>query len=142
MCIVESFMRGINTEFIKALKSGELTFVLDKALKEPDNYCIEIRENYLNLYYRGGSALKITQKPKGYHFKFDDKYCLDPSDKAWFKTLNQNDPMVWNSAMDSIVEQMDNWFEDHPKLERENQQKILTNNRGDFCIDAGPVRHG
>jgi hypothetical protein len=127
-------MRGINSEFIETLKSGELAFVLDKALKQPNNYCIEIRENYINLYYRGGSALKITQKSKGYHFKFDDKYCMDSADKTWFKILNQNDPKDWESAMDRIAQQMDKWFEAHPKLERENQQKILTSNRDDFCI--------
>ncbi len=127
-------MRGINSKFIKALKFGELSFVLKKAKLEPQNFCIEIRENYINLYYRGGSALRITQKSDGYHFKFDEKYCLDPAIKSKFDSLDKRDAMIWEEAFPQIIAEMDRWFEAHPKLEREYQQKILTNNKTDFCI--------
>lgn len=127
-------MRGINSEFVRALKSGELNFVLEKALDEPENYCIEIRENYINLYYRGGSALRVTQKREGYHFKFDEKYCLNPASITEFASFDTRDSKVWATAFSKIIAEMDNWFKAHPKLERENQQKILASNKTGFCI--------
>lgn len=127
-------MRGITPEFITALKAGELNFVLAKAQNEPKKYCLEIRENYINLYYRGGSVLKIIQKPKGYQFKFDHKYCLEAAEKSWFKALDQWDPDSWRQVQPRITIQMDHWFGVHPKAEREKQQQIMVANRKGFCI--------
>ena len=111
-------MRGINTDFILELNSGELHFVLEKAHNAPDDYCVEIRENYINLYYRGGSALRITQKRDGYQFKFDEKYCLDSDTKAQFANMDPKSSKVWEMAFPKIVSEMDNWFKAHHKLER------------------------
>lgn len=53
--------RGISRRFIDDLKNGELTFFLDEAKSNP-GICLEIRRNYVNLYYKGGNAIKITEK--------------------------------------------------------------------------------
>ena len=54
-------MRGLSEEFIRALKSRFLEPVLD-LVKSDYTLCLEIREDYINIYYRGGNILRIKQK--------------------------------------------------------------------------------
>lgn len=49
-------MRTISPQFIQSLKSGELSFFLKQALNDPD-ICMEIRKDYVSMYYKGGCAL-------------------------------------------------------------------------------------
>ncbi|PKM86491.1 MAG: hypothetical protein CVU87_12030, partial [Firmicutes bacterium HGW-Firmicutes-12] len=67
-------VRGISDKFIVDLKEGPLRPVLDSVLCD-DTLCLEIRDNYINIYYRGGNMLRIAEKPSGYSVAFDIKYC-------------------------------------------------------------------
>jgi hypothetical protein len=53
-------MRGLSPEFLTALRSGFLA-ELTGAAKEDSDLDLEIRENYINLYYKGNSLLKLSE---------------------------------------------------------------------------------
>lgn len=59
-------MRKINDEFISALRCNELSYFLSRVKNYPSKLSLEIRNNYVNIYYKGGNLLKITQKNKHY----------------------------------------------------------------------------
>jgi len=46
--------RGLSDKFMAALTGGVLTPLLDR-VKADSTLCLEIREDYLNIYYRGGN---------------------------------------------------------------------------------------
>jgi hypothetical protein len=95
-------LRTISPQFIQSLKSGELSFFLDQARQNP-GICLEIRKDYISLYYKGGCALRIEQRGKGYSFHFDSKYCLNKGDDektAFFEGLDRRE--CWLSADQDI----------------------------------------
>ena len=114
-------MRAINDKFIKDLNTGELSYFLTQVKNQRDKLCLEIRDGYINIYYKGGSLLKITQKRNGYSFFFDSKYCLHKENERNYSQLHSLDQ---NSAQDYIrnfnimMEEMDSWLLEHPKAER------------------------
>ena len=85
-------MRKINDKFIHDLKEGCLSFFLDQVKNRKQELCLEIRNGYINIYYKGGNLLRITQKKKGYSFYFDAKYCLNKGDDSNYTLLNSLNP--------------------------------------------------
>lgn len=70
-----SIGRGLSQQFLTDLKEcGSLNDVLKVVLYD-DTLCLEIRDNYANIYYRGGNLLRIEESPTGYKAAFDIKYC-------------------------------------------------------------------
>lgn len=129
-------MRGISDKFIEDLKTGTLVEVLN-TVKVDHTLCLEIRENYINIYYRGGNALKITEKSEGiYEFWFDVKYVADDTVKQRIDSLlsgsvstnNMSIAKKWIEQLPYIKNQMDIWFGQHPKEEREYQQLVTCEN--------------
>jgi hypothetical protein len=131
----ECEMRGINDEFIKDLQSDCLGFFLNQA-RENEDIILEIRDGYLNLYYRGGSALKITQKKRGgYSFKFDLNYCQNKADTSGLqKVASLKTAREYKDSFFFLLKEMDSWFAEHPKQEREIQHDLIKFNTADFCI--------
>lgn len=126
-------MRGINSRFIEDLMTGELSFFLER-VKQNSELCLEIRNGYINIYYRGGNLLRITQKKAGYSFYFDSKYCLNKENEMnhhTFKNLDNKQPGVYEANFDLMMNEMDDWFQFHPKAEREFQHNLL---KTDFNI--------
>ena len=81
-------MRHINEKFINDLAHGELAYFLKKVKSNHDVLSLEVRNGYINIYYKGGNLLKITQKNKGYSFYFDAKYCRNKESDENFNLLN------------------------------------------------------
>ena len=53
---------------------GMLHPILDR-IQNDHTLMLAIRENYVNIYYRGGNILKLTEHSNGYYQTFfDDKY--------------------------------------------------------------------
>ena len=68
--------RGLSTACCKVLESQSgLCALMEYVCKNPA-CCVEVRHNYLNCYYRGGSLFRMTFKPKSQktEFKFDPKF--------------------------------------------------------------------
>lgn len=128
-------MRGLSKEFINDLKEGELSILLD-AVRNDDTLCLEIRENYINVYYRGGNICKVEEKKGNYQFCFDQKYSHKHKEvvQKLFKEGNVKD-IVENLPI--LKYEMDVWFSKNPKAEREFQQLILReNNYGSISNDT------
>jgi hypothetical protein len=56
-------MRGLSNKFINDLKIGILNPFLI-AVMDDDKLNLEIRNNYINIYYRGGNLLRIASAGK------------------------------------------------------------------------------
>lgn len=121
-------MRHLNESFIFDLQEGKLSKLL-RSVKTDGTLCLEIRNNYLNIYYRGGSLLRVSQKNDKYLFYFDTKYCLGDHD-LW-ASINIDKLVTIDDYIDAfplMKRDMDYWFFNNPKLEREFQQLILREN--------------
>ena len=123
-------MRKLTPKFINALKSGFLKPLLDLIVID-STLCLEIRENYINVYYRGGNILKIEEKDVSFNASFDRDYLSN--DMAKLPDIpdalkNVEDVDVWINAIPFLKHEMDLWFGAHPKNERECQQLMLREN--------------
>jgi hypothetical protein len=134
-------LRSINDKFINDLLDGELSFFLDEIKAKRDLLSLEIRRDYINIYYRGGNIVRISQSNNRYYFFFDVKYCRSeeykkPEDNPHYQTLASMDKydaqaFINNLPVMRIV--MDAWFKKYPKKEREFQQNLQSENA--FVID-------
>jgi hypothetical protein len=120
-------MRSINEKFIYDLSKGKLSYFLCE-VKNNKTLSLEIRGGYINIYYRGGNLLRITQKQVGYEFFFDVKYCTQENDKSLIESLSKRDSLSYVKNFNRLIDIMDQWFETHPKLEREHQHSLLIHN--------------
>jgi len=62
-------LRGISKYFLDCLKDGCFSNLLSK-VKEDKDLDLQIRENYINIYYKGNSLLKLEERGEG-GFKVD-----------------------------------------------------------------------
>lgn len=122
-------MRGISEKFLSDLKGGNLYTFLE-AVKQDDTLCLEIRNDYINIYYRGGNMFRIEQKSNYYDITFDFNYCRhDAAISKYESILRANQTLKeWADSIPYIKAEMDLWLYEHPKLEREYQQLILRDN--------------
>lgn len=134
-------MRGLSDQFKIDLKTGILKAVLD-AVKSDYTLCLEIRENFINIYYSGGNILRISEKSIGnYEFTFDVEYIGNRNVKATIVSLDKkisNDKHVesWLDKIAILKNQMDVYFTKLPKEERRYQQLVVHENNF-----GGPSNH-
>jgi len=92
---------------------------------------LAIRENFINIYYRGGNILNIKEHNKGfYQASFDEQYnksgLLIPDSPT--EINHQNDARSWIDSFPSRKNIMDEYFSTYGKAEREFQQLIAREN--------------
>jgi len=127
--------RGLSEQFRRHLKEGGCLHPLLRRVQGDATLDMEIRADYLNVYYRGGSLLKVsraTGKTVSYRFEFDKNYGL----KKDFSKVVLPDPKVatvsdaagWMDAIGPLKDTMDLWFGGHPKDERALQQMVVWEN--------------
>jgi len=126
-------MRGLSGKFITELKSGLLRPILIR-VKKDDTLMLAIRAGYINIYYRGGNILKITEYQHYFDFHFEKKYDLSEGHKT-YKALSLPQKITepaqiekWVLSISTLKELMDFWFNKHPRLEREFQQLVEREN--------------
>lgn len=124
-------MRGINERFISDLTVGSLSCFMNRILT-CNRLCLEIRDSYINIYYRGGNVLRIRQRKNDYRFEFDEKYCLNEKSRTQVKVFHSLSDYQDNFGL--LLFEMDNWFCKHPKKEREIQHNLIKCNTDDFCV--------
>ncbi len=131
--------RKISAEFMGNLKNRNgVLFPLLCAVKNDVGLCLQIRENYINIYYRGGSIIKILEKGDQLYCPiFNNKYLTNES-KQILQLIpevlrSQHDAYIWVYALPFLKHAMDQWFGRHPKDEREFQQLIVRENNIGKC---------
>ena len=66
--------RGLhNAKFLKSFTEGKLKGLLD-LVKKDDDLVFQIRNNYVNIYYKGGNIAKIESENS---IQFNENYLLN-----------------------------------------------------------------
>ncbi|MCP5455903.1 MAG: hypothetical protein H7A30_06550 [Thermotogae bacterium] len=136
-------MRELSRNFFNDLKSGILLPIF-KYVKSDSTIFLEIRDGFINLYYRGGNLLKISEKADGYKIAFDTNYFLDKSTNEYIniknlflnlKNVNNNNNFIPDliANIPILKSEMDKWFTKKTKLEREIQQILVKENNINLC---------
>ncbi len=123
--------RGLSEQFMGDLKEGMLGPLLERVHLDT-TLDLQIRENYINIYYRGGSLLKVTASKTGiasYLFEFNQKYDKSGNLVLPSSTVVDCDSCkAWVGRFPEIKDTMDLWFGKHPKNERALQQTVVWEN--------------
>jgi hypothetical protein len=122
--------RGLSETFIQDLLDGALAPLL-KRVKNDTTLDMEIRQEYINIYYRGGNVLRVSKDSKrpGYSAFFDLKY--GPAIKSMLPDehiSSADDAERWLGQIPLMKDAMDLWFGDNPKAERASQQMVVYEN--------------
>jgi len=120
----ESFMNDLMNE------NGVLHTILER-VRGDDTLMLAIREDYINIYYRGGNLLRIEKKGEGaYQTFFDDEYNKSGKEMALPPTTvrSQDEAKKWIEKFPQLKETMDIYFSIHKKPEREFQQLVVREN--------------
>jgi len=127
--------RGLGDDFFKDLANGPLKD-LAADVRRDRTLDLGIRDDYVNVYYRGGSLLRVSGSGRKYTAFFDKKYAgSDPSPQLG--SFVESDPTTWVPSIPFLKQVMDGWFDVHPKEEREVQQRIIhENNRGGMAAST------
>ena len=110
------------------LKQGELKDLLD-CVRGDDALALEIRDNYLNIYYRGGNLFRIKRnKNDVYEAFFDLNYCTNRHEEL--SKISPTNLVAWIEKAPVAKAEMDAYFRNHAKPEREFQQLVVRENNG------------
>jgi len=128
--------RGLSPKFMGSLQThaGLGLNRIVQAVKHDHTLDFEIRENYFNIYYRGGSLMRLEEKHGNYTAFFDRNYILNPETTrlsaliARETFIEDTDLSHWLDALPFLKQEMDYWFTAHTKDEREFQQLIVREN--------------
>jgi hypothetical protein len=126
-------MRKLSQNFMDnlTLHDGVLYPIVER-IQRDNTLLLCIRNNYINIYYRGGSLLKITENKSSGKYKafFDTNYNknglpmnLPPSD-----IYSSNDSESWSKSFSIIKEVMESYYIKNQKTEREFQQVVVREN--------------
>ncbi len=121
-------MRGLTPTFLDHLQSGWLHPLLGRVLADR-TLDLQIRDDYLNVYYRGGNLLRLTRVGDTYDAAFDRKYAKGQPFELPAERIDTESTLAdWLSAVPALKNCMDLYFGRHPKDEREVQQLIAREN--------------
>lgn len=122
-------MRGLSATFIQNLKDNYGLRTLLQYVKYDNTLDIEIRENKFNIYYRGGSALRVTEvAPNKFGFHFDKNYFPSDGSLLYDSIPILNSETDWKQYFPLVKQGMDFYITKRPKEEREFQQLVVREN--------------
>ncbi len=125
-------MRGLSKKFMADLMKpeGKLNPILTRVRKD-QTLMLAIRDGYINIYYRGGNILKITEHREGfYQTYFDDQFNKTGKNIPNSPTIitSQDDAQKWVASFAERRNIMDEYFSHYGKAEREFQQLVAREN--------------
>lgn len=138
-----SYNRKLSPKFLSDLKIGLLAPLLGR-VKEDQTLMLAIREDYINIYYRGGNLLKISpaRDKEDYVADFDVNYCRQgaPLPISFpFEISDPQDLLVLIESMKELKYRMDRFFAGAGKSEREFQQLVVRENN--YSTIAGQTHY-
>ncbi|MGR3293181.1 MAG: hypothetical protein ACUZ9M_04085 [Candidatus Scalindua sp.] len=119
--------RKLDNEFIEELLTRNLKDCLD-CVRNDDTLDLAIRENCINIYYRGGSALKVNKNENHYQYKFDENYLNDNSVISKDELNKLKGQSDWNNYFPRAKQTMDFYFSEKRNEEKEFQQLVVREN--------------
>ena len=121
-----SVRRTISDEFMSDLQDGLLKPILIKIQKD-DTLMLSLRGPSINIYYRGGSILRLEEQSKKYKAFFDKNYLKDSSLDLPAHLKSEADVAAWLTRMPYLKEAMDTYFSVNKRAaEREFQQLVAS----------------
>jgi hypothetical protein len=127
-----SMSRAISATFVKDLKNGYLSGLLQR-IRDDDTLQLALRGSYINIYYRGGNILRLTEKSGSYFAEFNSEYSRDDYSKISELGLPKHistleECKLWLRAFPALKEVMNSFFARNSKPEREFQQLVAWEN--------------
>ena len=125
-------MRALDETFLNDLKDGILAPLTDAVLSDT-NLCLELRGDYINIYYRGGNLMKVGKGREGYKVTFDRNYFRNekglPGIELNSREISrEEDTKKWIADSPRLKQAMDRYFSRRRKDEREFQQLLIREN--------------
>lgn len=124
-------MRTLKSTFLNDLKQGVLS-PLTELVKSDTSLCLELRGDYVNIYYRGGNLMRVhaTKLAGAYKMFFDPKFfdSNNTVDLPQADVRSSDDVKQWISVSPYLKRAMDNRFAKKRNSEREFQQLLLRDN--------------
>ena len=133
-------MRWLRDEFLCDLKEGILAPLTDAVLTDT-SLCLELRGEYISIYYRGGTLMEVREGSGGYNVDFAPKYFREGEEVPLPKRTVSDKAGIskWIEVAPCLKQAMDRHFRrKQSKLEREFQQILLRDNN--FGRKAGGER--
>ena len=130
-------MRKLSTEFMADLKAGGILSPLREAVKKDKDIILEIRNDSIDIYYRGGRILDLKRQENEYTAEFDIAYAKNHPKQIEVekilkknKITTQNDASKWVDNIRYFKEIMDFHFNNskNETLEKNIQQLIVQEN--------------
>ena len=129
---VKPKIRGIQFDRVSPKHQEQLRVIVEAVKNDPD-LDLQIRDGYVNIYYKGGSLLKISSfRGRQINFSFDPSYYKRKGkdewevDAAWLKEIPR-DASSWVKCFPKLKNVMNDWFKDgNNKTERELQHKLAS----------------
>lgn len=128
--VMSEAKRGLSDEFMQDLLAGFLNPLLVR-VKEDDSLALFIRNEYINIYYRGGNLLKLERKDREnfYRVYFDPNYAQGGRLPAIPEKLADPGQVADLIGVFPVLKQfIDRHRTAHPALEREFQQLVAREN--------------
>ena len=122
-------MRALDDAFLQDLKGGMLRS-LTEMVQSDTSLCLELRGGSINIYYRGGSLLRIEKSGDGYSAFFDMKYFRNKNAIPGIgrRISTEAETRVWTDVSPVLKQAMDRYFSRHRTDEREFQQLLVREN--------------
>lgn len=126
-------MRSLNNDFLSALREGCLA-QLTEMVRSDTTLCLELRGDYVNVYYRGGNLLEVRQRrhsPAEYSVQFDTNYFAAGAEvRLPHRTVRQTGDLVpWLAVCSNLKQAIDRWLSSvKANSEREIQQLAVREN--------------
>ena len=119
-------MRKLDDVLLKALRKGGSLYPLLAEVQSDPTLCLELRGTSINIYYRGGSLMKIEQRPNDDRiFSFDENYFAD-ANRIDFP--DRTDVDAWIEVAPKLKRAVDQYLSKRRNDEREFQQLLLREN--------------
>lgn len=128
-------MRTLDERFLSDLEGGILE-PLTSVVRSDTSLCLELRGDSVNIYYRGGSLMKVEKRSAQYGVVFDMNYFGNRKAPLGITSTisNQTDANEWTAVVPKLKQVMDRHFSKHRADEREFQQLLVReNNFGRFA---------
>lgn len=122
--------RGLESRFMEDLQKGLLSSLKD-LVKRDSSLSLEIRNNYINIYYRGGNLLRLREVKENTYLPFFDCNYFNEKD-SFLERFGKLKEIRLACDIERLLDklqllksEMDSWFSKNTKTEREFQQVVV-----------------